>query len=86
MDAAESEHVLVFDVASVCPAVVFDCDEGFVVGDVLGYIKFVGVVGSLAVSNFLSIYPDVKTTVHTIKVDVNLLVCPVRWNINLFSI
>jgi len=54
-DAAEAEHVLVFQIASIAPAVDLDGEEVFAGLEVLGEIEFGGTLGVFAIAHIFAV-------------------------------
>ena len=86
MDTAQAEHILVFQVATVAPTVHFDCQDVLSRLHVSGDVELGIVVCSLAVTDFLSIYPKIHGAVDTVEMDKDFTPFPVVGDIEVTAV
>ena len=84
--SAEAEHVLIFNIAAVRPAVYFHRDVVLALADIFCYVELSVVVGSLTVAHLLAVHPQIHGTVHTVEMNVYLFVVPVGWQRELTTV
>ena len=77
VDTTEAEHVLVFQITAVRPAIDFYGNIVGALAHILRYVKLCIVVGTLTVADLLAVHPKIHGTIHTVEVDIYLLVGPV---------
>ena len=77
MYAAHAEHVLVFDVRAVAPAIDFYANEVlFARLDVFRHVELGIHIGSLSVAYLLSVHPDIGCAVDAIEVEIDFSAVP----------
>ena len=75
--SAQAEHILVFQIATVRPAVYFHCNRIVSRFQIFGNIKFRIIVGTLAISHLFTVYPNVKATIYSVEMEEYLFAVPV---------
>ena len=81
MYATHSEHVLIFDVRAVAPTIDLNTNEVLLAWfDVFCYVELAVVIGTLRISDLLSVHPNVGCAVNTIKVEIDFSAVPRGWN------
>ena len=77
VNTAQAEHILVFQIAAVTPAIHFDCQYVFTRLHILCNVELGIVVGTLAIPDFLTIDPQIHSAVHSVEVDKHFFILPV---------
>ena len=77
MNAAHTEHVLIFQIASVAPSVDFHGNHVLARLDILRDTELGIVVRSLRIADTLSVYPDIGRTIDAIEVKENFFSFPI---------
>ena len=86
MDTAQAEHILVFQVAAVAPAIHFDCQHVLARLYIFRDIELRVVVRSLAVTDFLPVHPEIHGAVDTIEMDKNFTPFPIVRDIEVAAV
>ena len=86
MDTAQAEHVLVFQVAAVAPAVHLDSQDVLSRFYIFRDIEFRVVIRPLAVSDFLSVHPKVHGAIDTVEMDKDFTSFPIVRDIEVAAV
>ena len=81
MNTAQAEHILIFQIAAVAPAIHFDCQHVLARLYIFRDIELSVVVRTLAVTDFLPVHPEVHRTVDSVEMDEDFIPFPVVRNV-----
>ena len=83
MNSTHSEHILILNIRAVAPTINLNTNEVFLTWfDVFCYVEFCIHIGSLSISDLLSVHPNIGGTINTIKVEINLSAVPIGGNLD----
>ena len=77
VDTSEAEHVLILEITAVAPLINLHGHDIASLHHIFGDVKLGVVVGPLAISDLLSVDPEIEGGVNAVEVDVHLLVTPI---------
>ena len=86
MYTAQTKHILIFNIAPVSPTIHFYRQNVFTYVYKRSYIKFRIIVSPLTITDFTPIYPNIHTTINSIKMKKDFLTIPIFWYLKITTI